>query len=266
MINTIIHQKSDEFLPGMAPAAMDLIIYDPWFGVSEEEFSFHIEEFLRVLSPTGSLYFFIDWKNIFRLYPFCRIGDGFHLQNIITWCRTSPGNTIRNFKSNREEIMFLTRHPKNYTFNKPKRRLTGKDVLPYKEKDGRPRGWYFDETLQTRVRWSETGSVWNFSDACYDETLFYDTRPFWSSKEKTSHTCQKPETLIERLVLTSTNAGDMILDPTSGSGVTSVVAKRHKRSSIAVEENPRFIEESRRRLEKTQPLEPQPTIVSTTLF
>jgi len=54
------------------------------------------------------------------------------------------------------------------------------------------------------------------------------TVPFWSMPENTEHPTQKPEKLIERIILASSNKGELVFDPFMGSGTTAVVARRLK--------------------------------------
>ena len=64
--------------------------------------------------------------------------------------------------------------------------------------------------------------------------------PFWSMAENTEHPTQKPEKLIERLILASSKEGDVILDPFVGSGTTSVVAKKLNRRYCGIEINEEY--------------------------
>jgi site-specific DNA-methyltransferase (adenine-specific) len=68
------------------------------------------------------------------------------------------------------------------------------------------------------------------------------------SKERTGYPTQKPEQLLERLVLACTQEGDLVLDPYSGSGTTLAVCARHGRRSIGVDDNREAIATARRRL------------------
>ncbi|MGH8015788.1 MAG: DNA-methyltransferase, partial [Candidatus Zixiibacteriota bacterium] len=61
------------------------------------------------------------------------------------------------------------------------------------------------------------------------------TVPFWSMPENTSHPTQKPEKLLAKIILASSNIGDIILDPFLGSGTTSVVAKKLGRKYVGIE-------------------------------
>ncbi len=67
-----------------------------------------------------------------------------------------------------------------------------------------------------------------------------------SSKEKAGHPSQKPEKLIEHLVLSSSRPGDLVLDPFLGSGTTAVVAERFERRWIGIEHNPDYISHCRK--------------------
>jgi modification methylase len=69
-----------------------------------------------------------------------------------------------------------------------------------------------------------------------------------------SHPTQKPEALLYRIILASTNKNDLILDPFLGSGTTAVVAKKLQRSFIGIEQNPEYIALARKRLATTKTL------------
>ena len=61
------------------------------------------------------------------------------------------------------------------------------------------------------------------------------TVPFWSMPENTDHPTQKPEKLLAKIILASSNPGDVVLDPFLGSGTTSVVARKLDRRYVGVE-------------------------------
>ena len=71
---------------------------------------------------------------------------------------------------------------------------------------------------------------------------------------KRSHPTQKPEALLYRILLASTNKGDVILDPFSGSGTTAVVAKKLQRHFIGIEKDKDYVELSKKRLKATKVL------------
>ena len=73
--------------------------------------------------------------------------------------------------------------------------------------------------------------------------------PFWSMSENTSHPTQKPEKLVAKLVLASTKAGDLVLDPFLGSGTTAVAARKLGRRFIGIEMDGEHCLAALRRLE-----------------
>jgi len=72
-----------------------------------------------------------------------------------------------------------------------------------------------------------------------------------------AHSTQKPEELLYRIILSTSNPGDIVLDPFSGSGTTAAVAKRLGRNYIAFEKEPFYIQVANERLEKIRPIEKQ---------
>ena len=120
--------------------------------------------------------------------------------------------------------------------------MHGKDVLPYKNKDGSPRGWFFDETTGERVRWAEVSNVW-----CY-------TRPTWSSEESSPHGMQKPLQLSDRIILTSSNEGGNVLDLFAGSGSFGVSSKLCNRNYIGMELEEKWCELIEDRIDKAYQL------------
>jgi len=93
-----------------------------------------------------------------------------------------------------------------------------------------------------RKRWTGLGNVWAFSS------------PFWKSKNEDAylHPAQKPIAMIERLILLSSNEGDVVLDPFSGSGVTAVTCEKLKRKYICIEKDEKYYNDSVIRLEKVK--------------
>jgi len=88
-----------------------------------------------------------------------------------------------------------------------------------------------------RVRWTGVGNVWHY------------TPPVWSSlEEKPEHPTQKPLMMMERIIESSSNEGDVILDPFVGSGSTCVAAKKLKRHYIGIEQDKKYCEIAERRL------------------
>jgi site-specific DNA-methyltransferase (adenine-specific) len=100
-------------------------------------------------------------------------------------------------------------------------KLKRRVIAPYTE-NGQPKDW--DDSDTGRFRLTHPSNLWT------DLTV-----PFWSMPENTDHPTQKPEKLLAKIVLASSNPGDVVLDPFLGSGTTSVVAKKLGRQYVGVE-------------------------------
>ena len=109
----------------------------------------------------------------------------------------------------------------NYTFHVEDVMLKRRVLAPYTE-DGTPKDWA--ETTRGRFRLTHPSNIWT------DLTV-----PFWSMPENTDHPTQKPEKLLAKIILASSNEEDVVFDPFLGSGTTSVVAKKLNRHFIGVE-------------------------------
>lgn len=133
-----------------------------------------------------------------------------------------------------EDIYFATKSDK-YTFNIDKVKIRKKVIAPYRV-DGQPKDW-----VETKNG--------NFRDTC--PSNFWDdiTIPFWSMPENTAHPTQKPEKLIAKLILASSNEDDIVFDPFVGSGTTSVTAKKLNRRYVGIEQNPQYCIWTEKRLE-----------------
>src|SRR4030095_6220235 len=97
----------------------------------------------------------------------------------------------------------------------------GRVVAPYRE-NGKPKDW--DESANGNFRDTHPSNIWT------DITV-----PFWSMPENTDHPTQKSEKLIAKLILASSDPGNMVFDPFVGSGTSSVVAKKLGRQFCGIE-------------------------------
>ena len=124
-----------------------------------------------------------------------------------------------------EDIWYAT-VSKKYTVNVKDVMCRRKVIAPYKV-DGKPKDW--EQTSEGNYRNTYPSNFWD------DISI-----PYWSMPESTAHPTQKPEKLLAKLILASSNAGDIVLDPFLGSGTTSVVAKKLGRHYIGIEQNPLY--------------------------
>ncbi|MBR1764319.1 MAG: site-specific DNA-methyltransferase [Ruminococcus sp.] len=221
-------------LPLLPRESVDLLIADPPYNLTKsfngsrfaKKKAADYEEYTRrwlaavepLLKPTASIYVCCDWET--SLIMGRVLGERFKLRNRITWQREKGRGAKANWKNGMEDIWFCTMGD-SYTFNLDAVKIRKKVIAPYRV-DGRPKDW--QET--------ESG---NFRDTC--PSNFWDdiTIPFWSMPENTAHPTQKPEKLIAKIILASSNEGDVVLDPFLGSGTTSVAAKKLGRRYIGIE-------------------------------
>lgn len=208
--------------------SIDLIIVDPPYGINYKEWDYidfndftnkWVDICVRKLKDNGTMWSFMGYQNVIDFIPLLRNYGNVNLENWVIWARQKGRGSSKHLKSMREDIIHFTKG-KTHTWNNLK--VLREVVVPY-VKDGKPRGWFLDENGK-RVRWTGLGNVWTY------------TSPFWKSKSDPSiHPAQKPVLMIERLLLLSSNNGDLILDPFSGSGVVTRVCKFNNRNSIAFE-------------------------------
>ncbi len=109
-----------------------------------------------------------------------------------------------------------------YTFNVESVKLQRKVVAPYTDLEGRPKDW--NRTARGDYRLTHPSNVWT------DVTV-----PFWSMPENTEHPTQKPEKLLAKIILASSNREDIVLDPFLGSGTSAVVARKLGRRYVGIE-------------------------------
>jgi site-specific DNA-methyltransferase (adenine-specific) len=145
----------------------------------------------------------------------------FTVQNRITWEREKGRGALRNWKNCSEDIWFFTVSGE-YTFNLDAVKLKRRVMAPYTDENGRPKDW--DRDGNGGFRLTHPSNLWT------DISV-----PFWSMPENTDHPTQKPEKLIAKLILASSNPGDVVLDPFLGSGTTSVAAKKLGRRFAGIE-------------------------------
>lgn len=190
----------------------------------EEWLDSWISKMLRLLKPTASIYICGDWRSSAAVH---RVGAKyFRVQNRITWEREKGRGAKVNWKNCAEDIWFFTVSD-NYTFNVENVMMKRQVIAPYTNKNGTPKDW--TNGHDGRFRLTHPSNLWT------DISV-----PFWSMPENTDHPTQKPEKLVAKIILASTNKGDFVFDPFLGSGTTSVVAKKLNRHFLGVEIDQRY--------------------------
>jgi len=261
-LNHLYLLENLDFLQSLDSNFIDLIYIDPPFysGVDYKEFSdlwaslddyldfmnLRIKEMHRVLKKTGSFYLHCDANAIFDLKPLCDgVFEKANFRREIIWNVGSVSgfkSQVKGWVRQHDTILYYTKS-NDFTFNKlyiPYREDYIKKMFRYKDENGRlyrkRRGGkqYLDERPGTLI-----GDVWN-------DIYSYQTRT--KSKEYLGYPTQKPEELLERIILASSNEGDIVADFFCGSGTTLAVAKKLNRRWIGVDTNPKAIELTKKRL------------------
>jgi len=175
----------------------------------------------RVLKPDGSLWVIGTYHNIYRLGAI--IQDlGYWILNDVVWIKTNPMPNFRGVRfTNAHETLIwaATSRTARYTFNH--HAMKG-----------------LNDGLQMR-------SDWRLAICSGKERIKIDGRK--------AHTTQKPEALLYRALLASSNPGDVVLDPFFGTGTTGAVAKRLHRHWIGIEREPGYVGLARERIEAIVP-------------
>jgi site-specific DNA-methyltransferase (adenine-specific) len=245
--NKIICGDAFQILKRLPENSFDLIFADPPYNLTKnfgensfkqtslDQYEVWLESWLKdcakLLKKTASVYICGDWRSASAIQ---RVGMKlFKLRNRITWEREKGRGANANWKNASEDIWFFTVSDE-FTFNTQAVKMRRKVLAPYTEK-GKPKDW--GKSVEG-----------NFRDT-YPSNLWTDlTVPFWSMPENTDHPTQKPEKLLAKIILASTNENDLILDPFSGSGTTAVVAKKLTRNFCAVECDERYCLLAQKRL------------------
>lgn len=255
-VDTIIQGECVEIMRGLPEASVDLIFADPPYFLqlegdlrrpdnsrvdavddawdkfdSFEAYDRFTREWLaqaqRVLKPSGAIWVIGTYHNIFRVG--CALQDlGFWILNDVIWRKTNPMPNFRGkrFTNAHETLIWAGREAgaKGYTFNYNAMKALNDDV--------------------------QMRSDWLLPICTGNERL----------KDKNgakAHPTQKPESLLHRIILSSTNPGDLILDPFFGSGTTGAMAKRLGRRFIGIERDKTYIQAARRRLSKIEEAAPE---------
>lgn len=222
-----------ELLKTLKTESIDLIVTDPPYNLGKdygnnhdlkgfEEYILFTREWLseakRVLKPEGSIYVFMGVRFISYLYDIMDRDLKLFFNSWIVWHYTQGMGKTKGFSPRHDDILVFNKG-KNFTFNLDDIRVPQKF---YRERNN--------------MRGANPGDVWQFSHVHY------------SNPNRQNHPTQKPEGIIERIVLASSNKGDIVLDPFSGSGTTLRVCQQLGRKAIGFELNPEYVAMTEQRL------------------
>jgi len=274
--NYVICGDNLDILKTLESESVDLCYIDPPFFTQKDWGEFNdkfksldsyiefmklrIVEIHRILKPTGSFYLHCDKNANAYLKVMCDSIFGFkHFLNEIIWDYGKYPNMAQSkFTRAHDTILFYSKS-KIYIFNKQylkedskRRKEVIRNGYNTKNLDGKKYLYYYGDNAKGKIdetkfdiikevdisKGMKTPDVWNIN--------ILNSQ----SKENVKYPTQKPEELLERIIKTSSNEGDVILDCFCGSGTTIAVALNLKRRYIGIDKNPKAIELTKKRLTK----------------
>jgi len=172
-----------------------------------------IEEAYRVLSPTGSLFLHIDYREV----HYCKVmvDEVFGrecFQNEIIWAYDYGARPTKRWPAKHDNILWYTKDPEEYTFN-----LSECDRIPY---------------MAPGLVGAEKAARGKTPTDVWWHTIVSPT-----GKEKTGYATQKPLGILERIVRVHSNPGELVVDFFAGSGTTGDAAARNGRRFCMVDES-----------------------------
>jgi modification methylase len=179
----------------------------------------------RILKPDGAIWVIGSYHNIFRLGAALQ-DQGFWILNDVIWLKTNP---MPNFKGRRftnahETLIWAARGPSSrYTFNYDSVKA-------------------FNDDVQMRSDW--------LIPICSGPERLKD------DGGRKAHPTQKPEALLNRILIASTRPGDLVIDPFFGTGTTGAAARRLRRRFIGIERDPDYVRAAEERVAAVTPLAP----------
>jgi len=220
-------------LGNIETGSVDLVIADPPYNLGKDYGNNHdvqgFDDYLsfsrnwlrhahRILKPTGTLYVFMGFRFISYLYDIIDRDLQMFFNSWIVWHYTQGMGKTKGFSPRHDDILMFNKSMQ-FKFNLDRVRVPQK---------------YYRE--RNNMRGTNPGDVWVFSHVHY------------CNENRQNHPTQKPEGLIERMVLASTDEGDLVLDPFSGSGTTLRVCQQLNRRGIGIEINPEYVALTKNRI------------------
>lgn len=194
-------------------------IEEKWDSFSEKDYEKFTRQWLsevfRVVKPNGNIIIFGSYHNIYRIGNYLQDADKKVINSIVWFKRNAfPNITQRMLCESTEHIIWACNNSQKNAKN-----------------------WIFNYNVLKKINGGkQMRNVWDI--------------PMTSPKEKKhgKHPSQKPEEVLKRLILGCTNENEIILDPFIGSGTTAVVAKKHGRSYIGIDNSSEYIEIANKRI------------------
>jgi adenine-specific DNA-methyltransferase len=244
--HTIFHGDALHILSSEIPSeSVDLVFVDPPYNIGKQFSNFYdkweseeeyvkwvyklLDECLRVLKPHGTLYVMASTQAMpyFDFY----LRQKIVILSRIIWHYDSSGvQATKYFGSMYEPILHCVKDKRNYIFNSEDIKIEAKTGAKRKLIDYR-------KAIPCQYNTEKVpGNVWYFPRVRY------------RMKEYENHPSQKPESLLERIILASTDKDSLVFDPCAGTFTSAAVAKRLGRSSISIESQEEYLKIGLRRV------------------
>jgi adenine-specific DNA-methyltransferase len=238
-----------ELMAKIEVSAIDLTITSPPYNIGKEyETKLELTEYLRwvgewsaeisrVTSDRGQFWLnlgYVEVPGLGRAVPLpYMLWDKipFYLRQEVIWAYGAGTTTSTAFAPRNEKFLWYMKNPKDYTFNLDA--VRDPDVkYPNQKKNGK---------IKVNPLGKNPGDVWYLPKVTSGSQR--------SSKERMPHPAQFPEAVIERIMLASSNAGELVLDPFMGSGTTAAVAARLGRQCVGFELRTDYIKTAAARID-----------------
>jgi len=233
MEQKIIQGDAMTLLKEIPSESIDVIIADPPYNLGKnygnnhdfKEFDDYISfsktwlgEAKRILKSTGTIYVFMGVRFISYIYDILEVKLKLVFNSWICWHYTQGIGKTKGLSPRHDDILMFTKS-NHFKFNLDSIRV--------------PQKFY---RSRNNMRGANPGDVWKFSHVHY------------CNENRQKHPTQKPEGLIERMILASSDKGDQIFDPFSGSGTTVRVCQQLERNATGFELNPDYVRMTKERL------------------
>jgi site-specific DNA-methyltransferase (adenine-specific) len=243
-------------LAALPEKSFDLIFADPPFNIGYQydvyddrrekaDYLAWTERWLhackRVLKPTGTMWVAIGDEYAAEMK--IRLDElGLSMRNWVIWHYTFGVSCTKKFNRSHAHLFYYVADPKRFTFVPDEIRVPSARQTTYADRRANPLGKLPDDTWvlrpqETDDHFRQDSDTWAISRVC------------GTFKERTGHPCQMPEALLARIITSTSNKGDRLLDPFAGSGTTLVVAKQLEREYLGIELSPEYTEAIRDRLQ-----------------
>lgn len=200
-----------------------------------------MRELHRVLVPTGTFWLAIGDEYAAEL-KVTATQLGFHMRNWVIWYYTFGVHCKLKFTRSHAHLFYFVKDRDTFTFNRQDIAVPSARQLVYGDSRANPQGRTPDDTWILRPQDCPDGFT-------PEEDTWYFPRVAGTFKERSGfHGCQMPEQLLGRIIRACSRAGDVVLDPFSGSATTLVVAKKLGRQWLGFELSPDYVAQGMERL------------------